>query len=310
MNAFSKNPFLRMKNFCSIFFFVLLTLDGFSQKMEKLSVYFKFNEHVLDNKFKEKIDSLMRKNSVECVYLQGHCDFIGSNFYNDGLSTKRVLEVKQYLTSKNISESSIEIKALGKRVPLNNNENEKARALNRRVEIEFVYRKLIPVSKLATKPKDSLKVGASQPVKAAKTIKSVETPLKDTTILSVNEVQVGSTLVLKNLNFYPGKHVLLPQSNKTLASLYSTLMQNPTLEIEIQGHVCCEKRGDGIDLETKTRELSVNRAKAVYDYLLRRRILPSRISYKGFGSKHKLVVENSEEDMETNRRVEIMILKK
>jgi outer membrane protein OmpA-like peptidoglycan-associated protein len=149
-----------------IFAFLLITLSSiccFGQKTEKISVYFKFNKYDLDHTSKRKIDSLIRNNTIEQVFLQGHCDSIGDNKYNDALSQFRVDEVKRYMVSKNIQENIIEIRALGKRAPLNKNENENARALNRRVEIEFVFKK-ITVVKIPDKAiiKDTVKI----PVKA------------------------------------------------------------------------------------------------------------------------------------------------
>jgi len=117
--------------------FILFTINCFGQKIGKFSVYFKFDQADLDNKSKSKIDSFILSNKVKHLYLQGHCDSVGSNAYNDVLSEKRVQEVKRYLLSKNVPENSIGIKALGKRAPLNKNETENARALNRRVEVEF-----------------------------------------------------------------------------------------------------------------------------------------------------------------------------
>ena len=72
------------------------------------------------------------------IYLQGHCDSIGSNDYNDKLSGNRVNAVKNYLLLKKVSSGKIEINALGKRHSINKNESESERALNRRVDLEFV----------------------------------------------------------------------------------------------------------------------------------------------------------------------------
>lgn len=129
--------------------FTLLVFHGYSQKT---SVYFKTNKHSLDNKATHIIDSLSKITDIEKIYLQGHCDSIGNNEFNDALSIKRVNEVKALFISNAISNEIIEIKALGKRVALNKNANENERALNRRVEIELV----IKPKKVETKP-DSIK---------------------------------------------------------------------------------------------------------------------------------------------------------
>jgi outer membrane protein OmpA-like peptidoglycan-associated protein len=66
-----------------------------------------------------------------------------------------------------------------------------------------------------------------------------------------------------------------------------------------------------MDLDTNTLELSLNRAKAVYQYLADNGIDAARLSYKGFGHKHPLVYpEDTEEKRTTNRRVELKITKR
>ncbi|MES2567875.1 MAG: OmpA family protein [Bacteroidota bacterium] len=142
-------------------FLIAISSSIFSQKT---SVYFKFNKHDLSQKAKATIDSLLKNTTIEKIYLQGHCDSIGSNTYNDQLSSKRVNEVKTYILSKNIPEAFIEIKALGKRVALNKNLNDKERALNRRVEIEIIY-KTLPV----VKPKEPIKTETKSHVLANET---------------------------------------------------------------------------------------------------------------------------------------------
>jgi len=124
--------------------FVLFAFIGLSQKT---SVYFKTNDYSLDKKAKAILDNLSKVNSIEKIYLQGHCDSIGNNDFNDALSAKRVNEVKVFFLTNNVSESIIEIKALGKRVSVNKNADKNERALNRRVEIELVVKtQIIPIN--------------------------------------------------------------------------------------------------------------------------------------------------------------------
>jgi len=90
------------------------------------------------------------------------------------------------------------------------------------------------------------------------------------------------------------------------------MAENPTLEIEIHGHICCMAGPeDGLDIDTKTEDLSVNRARAIYEYLIKNGIEPQRLKYKGFGHSRPLIYpEDTEERRTTNRRVEIKIVKK
>jgi outer membrane protein OmpA-like peptidoglycan-associated protein len=89
------------------------------------------------------------------------------------------------------------------------------------------------------------------------------------------------------------------------------LEQNPSIHIEIQGHICCQKRGDGMDNHTGINNLSVARAKYIYDYLIENGIDEERLAYQGFGADKKLFPEERNPyQQRQNRRVEILITKK
>ena len=125
-------------------------------------------------------------------------------------------------------------------------------------------------------------------------------------------VKAGTNIVLTNLNFIGNRHWLLPQSHPALEELLQVMQQNPSLEIETQGHICClPGPDDGYDEDIHTRNLSVTRAKTIYDYLVKNNISPQRLSYKGFGHQHPLFAdEEIEAHRLLNRRVEIKIIKK
>jgi OOP family OmpA-OmpF porin len=74
--------------------------------------------------------------------------------------------------------------------------------------------------------------------------------------------------------------------------------------------VCCiENAPDALDVDTYEPTLSVNRAKAIYRYLVSKGIESSRLRYEGFGKRRPIVPnETTEEDAEKNRRVEIRIV--
>ena len=206
---------------------------------------------------------------------------------------KRVTAVKNYL-SKNFPSTVFKtLKGFGKRQPLNDNADEEERFRNRRVEIY--------VEKVT--PKSSEQAAQKIPSKPQQTLSE---KIMDTAI------KTGTNIIVKNMNFYGGRHVLLPESLPTLTELLNVLQENPTLEIEIQGHICCTFGAeDGLDIDTNTPDLSVNRARAIYDYLVSHGIDANRLSYRGFGHRRPLVYpEDTEEKRTTNRRVEIRIIKK
>jgi outer membrane protein OmpA-like peptidoglycan-associated protein len=91
-------------------------------------------------------------------------------------------------------------------------------------------------------------------------------------------------------------------SKETLSSLAKTLSKE-SFSFVIQGHVCCtEGKIDAIDKKTKERNLSVARAKYVYDYFLEKGIEKSRMSFEGFG--HRFPLGGS---ADKDRRVEIVV---
>jgi outer membrane protein OmpA-like peptidoglycan-associated protein len=82
------------------------------------------------------------------------------------------------------------------------------------------------------------------------------------------------------------------------------------MTIELQGHICCEYEDfDGLDLDLGTYNLSVNRAKAIQDYLIKKGISAKRIKSVGLGHLNPLVYpEINDLDRTRNRRVEVMLL--
>jgi outer membrane protein OmpA-like peptidoglycan-associated protein len=90
------------------------------------------------------------------------------------------------------------------------------------------------------------------------------------------------------------------------------MQKNPTLEIEIRGHICCKLHSeDGMDIDTRTYSLSLNRAKHIRDQLVEAGISTERMKYIGFaGTKPLIEPELTADDRNRNRRVEIKILKK
>lgn len=80
----------------------------------------------------------------------------------------------------------------------------------------------------------------------------------------------------------------------------------PKIELEVQGHICCTPsyQKEAVDKDTKKRELSVNRAKAVYKYLISRRVNENRLIYNGYGNTQPLGGSTDQD-----RRVELVITK-
>jgi outer membrane protein OmpA-like peptidoglycan-associated protein len=290
--------FKAMKKQCFFWLWLLFSFSIQAQRTDTFMIYFPFDQSQLTSEAQKTIlewqkGSMSRMESME---IRGHCDALGSHIYNDELSKRRTQAVKQFLIKNGLPDSKITLtKGFGKRMPLNQNLTVRQRQQNRRVEI---------ILQSSTKDKP---VGLSQdPIVEKDTAGSV---LKK----SIDKVQEGQTIRLRNINFYGGRHTFLSQSYPALQELLDVMKTHPTLIIEIQGHICCrfDLPGDGDDYDAGDKNLSYNRARAVYRYLSENGIDPDRMSYKGFGAKVPLIYpEYTDADRTLNRRVEIKIIKR
>uniref|UniRef100_UPI002FDD8C51 OmpA family protein n=1 Tax=Flavobacterium sp. TaxID=239 RepID=UPI002FDD8C51 len=118
----------------------------------------------------------------------------------------------------------------------------------------------------------------------------------------VGHAQPGEKLKIDNLNFIVNTFAVVPESRGKMYELLLVLQNNPQLKIEIHGHLCC--------MPTDRLDLSTQRAKAIYNFLVANQIYPARLSYKGFGSTQPIypLPEKNEAERAANRRVEILIV--
>jgi len=274
---------------------VCLLLQGLFSKAQELhyTVLFDFNRSEIPDTSLLQLVKLIHTHAVDRVLIEGHCDSVGSRAYNDVLSRQRAGEVKRLLTDNGILSSSVKTCiGYGKDRPINANETEAQRQLNRRADLTFYLHEPPPTDTIKPR-KDSL------------------TQTERPGDFRIEQFEVGKNIVLENMYFWGGRHVLKPQSYPELQKLYRVLQRYPGLEIEIEGHVCCTTdQPDGYDWDTDRNDLSVARAKAIYEFLITYGIHPKRLSYKGYGGSRKINLDEQTEELRSvNRRVEIKVLK-
>lgn len=118
-------------------------------------------------------------------------------------------------------------------------------------------------------------------------------------------IPVGFDIVLYNVKFGAGKTSFSnPGKNKDIINLVEALEKQPELKVEIGGYT--DKSGS----YSANVTLSANRAKFVYDYLIKRGISPDRLSYKGYGPKKPLYSNKYKSTRAGNRRIEVKIVSK
>ncbi|MEO7522677.1 MAG: OmpA family protein [Ferruginibacter sp.] len=277
-------------------FIILLIVSGLcsAQTKDTLTLHFDFNNHSLTPEAKSKLDAFVGKISgsrVGSINLRGYCDSKGSNAYNDALSLKRVNAVKVYLQKIiDITALSVTAKGFGENGLLNSDITNEESHQNRRVEIIA----------LIQEPGDEIPM-------IQKESRSLTKMMEDSSL------KTGSVITLPNLQFYNNSDVLLPQSVPTLKELFDIMMKNPKLKIIVEGHICCVPQVEGIPFnELPSFNISLLRAKMVYNKLIKSGLGENRLVYRGFGSSQPLypIPERTEAERVANRRVEIRIVDK
>jgi outer membrane protein OmpA-like peptidoglycan-associated protein len=268
--------------FAFVLMFICIPLDESVAQVENLNdtayIYFEHDkanlspsDTLLLRKMKEKLFNSPNK----ILLIHGFADHTGNLDYNIYLSRRRAAAVVRYLEGLGVPVSLIE--SIRGRGSIDRNIPKTQRVpQDRKVMIVLTNR--------------------SRPLK-----------LED---FDLDSLKKGEKLILDQLQFKPGRSVLVKSSIPKVKKLLQILRDHPSLVIELQGHVCCAPKGrDGIDLDTKEENLSVRRAEFIYEYLNRNGIDSSRMTYRGFARNQPLYpLERNEEERKMNRRVEIKII--
>jgi outer membrane protein OmpA-like peptidoglycan-associated protein len=269
-------------------------------QQDTVSVFFPFNVSSLSQQAQMRLDSAIYQGKIpaaQAIQIIGYADAVGSDSFNLHLSRERAANVKAWLIQSGFRDENITL-VIGK------GESE-AKVKDR------------PGGNLADRHVDIVRSFLKPTVtKQLPAIKARPAPVHATGLLKasatdISAVPVGETLLLDNIYFYAGRHIVRQESDKALAALVDALKANPDIKIRIEGHVCCVPSSalDAIDDDTGREELSVNRAAVIRQYLIDHGIEKERLSFIGFGHRHPLVpVEHDEEEANKNRRVEIRIM--
>lgn len=119
----------------------------------------------------------------------------------------------------------------------------------------------------------------------------------------IEKIKQGGNVTLRNIFFDTNKYNLLPASIRELKLLIDFLNQNESVNIEIQGHT------DNVGDDKLNEKLSLNRANAVYEYLLQNSIDTKRLTFKGFGANKPIADNKTEIGRKNNRRTSFVITK-
>jgi len=256
----------------------------FAQKEIKHVVYFETDKYTISETemhrlqlFIDEVESI----DINKISIYGFCDDRGSHSYNLTLSQNRADSIKDVFMTNEFDQSLItNVDGKGEKLLkiINDNNINKARGLNRKVEIIV------------------------QPVYPPRKNNFDSTALEN---ILKSDLKVGDKIVLENILFVRGYKYPIPESKKILTKVADILAKRPDIYFTIEGHVCCTNgTRDAVNAQTRKRDLSYARAKYVYEFFIKKRINKRRMKYVGMKRRFPLGGEQR-----FDRRVELLVTK-
>jgi OmpA-OmpF porin, OOP family len=105
-------------------------------------IRFDFDKADIKTEYYDELDEVvvvLKKNPVLNIVVEGHTDSVGSAEYNQRLSERRAMSVKEYFVIKGIESHRMNAMGYGESRPVASNDTEAGRTKNRRVQLTPVY---------------------------------------------------------------------------------------------------------------------------------------------------------------------------
>jgi outer membrane protein OmpA-like peptidoglycan-associated protein len=120
---------------------------------------------------------------------------------------------------------------------------------------------------------------------------------RDTLIVLIK----GKTVVLRGVNFEFNKAALTRDSEMILWRAYNAMVANPNVRVVITGHT------DNVGSEQSNQTLSLKRAQAVKNWLVKEGIASNRMRTVGRGQNEPMSSNETDEGRAENRRIEFFV---
>jgi outer membrane protein OmpA-like peptidoglycan-associated protein len=125
---------------------------------------------------------------------------------------------------------------------------------------------------------------------------------KGKTVVLLTKAEAGSAVILKDVNFKVGTAELEGEvTQNTLKEIAEFLLNQPSLVVRINGHT------DNLGDPTLSKELSIQRATAVRNYLVANGVSFEKLRISGWGGTKPIASNATEAGRAKNRRVELTV---
>ena len=317
------------------------------QPDQQAIIYFDFGQDRLRPEAEDSLRLLLEgldRTDDRWIDIEAHTDSIGSAKANRALAMRRAQAVASWLVRMGWPAERIRKTAVGEGRPVLPNDTEEGRQANRRATITLLRRRVLTTIRgqilddstgvalesmvhiLAREWADSTTSGPDG--RFAYTLPAGEVvrvdvrraghffssqmlramPGLEPLAIRIKPIVPGAKSDIQHLYFYGDRAILLPRSEPELPVLLQFMQINPAIAVEIAGHVN-RPWNPPVDSTDRSFLLSMNRARMVYDYLVREGTPEHRLQYNGYGNwEMRFPHATTEQQQALNRRVEIRIL--
>ncbi len=121
--------------------------------------------------------------------------------------------------------------------------------------------------------------------------------------IALAPIKIGSKIVLNNVFFEFNSYELTSTSEVELSKMVLLLKDSSIAKVKISGYT------DNVGSDAYNLELSKQRSKAVYNYLIANGVSKTRLSYAGNGATNFISDNSTEHNRSQNRRIEFEVVK-
>lgn len=313
-----------------------------------IEVYFDFGKADIRPEADAALQNLVQNlpdSSRLRIRITAHTDAVGNPESNLQLSERRAQAVMDKLVAFSVSDSLFQTSVFGENRPVATNNTDAGRQLNRRATVEvFKQVRMIKINGKVVNPDTGEGISGEVIVHTREFRDTIytdttgtftadlpagemfgvdvfapghffETIYQRAVVGRVPRLEIplkplvpGAAIDLKHLYFVGNQDTLLKRSEPELPKLLKFMRLNPLLQIEIAGHINLPNQPP-VSEDSWNYDLSVRRAKRVYDYLITNGIDSIQLVYKGYGNWQMRYPRARDETQQAlNRRVEIKVL--
>jgi outer membrane protein OmpA-like peptidoglycan-associated protein/tetratricopeptide (TPR) repeat protein len=264
------------------------------------NVFFDTDKADLKQESKAELDKLyaaIKEKANVHVLISGHTDDKASHEYNQVLSEARAVAVVEYLVEKGIDKNKLFAKGYGEVQPIQSNETEEGRQMNRRIEFKILDTDSDENSKyINVKDTSIIRPGEERYAQLQENFKSLY--LKE----QANIAPVVGEYLNYQVHFpFNESKSLTDYSQGRLKAMLGYMQHFPKVKVVVVGHA--DFFGDD-DMNAK---LVNERSQTVYNFLITNGLNKSRIRLTTPAETKAIVAEDTKLGNVNNRKVEFLV---